>query len=381
MPDWAGGYTSRLFEGFLDFQRMGAPLELHFDQPSGGDLPPMLIDQDWQGDGLLVYRYSARESKAWEKAGIAVVNLSAEMPKGAVCFPRVTVDNHLLGQIGAEHLAALGLHDFAFIHEPNRLYSALRLESMRQAVEKLGGRFHQIDVPASSFPIPSRPLMIENCMRDQILALPRPCGLLAKDDIAAVWAARILRQLGIHCPKEMPLLGISDDIIFCHTTHPPLSSIPYPGRKIGLAATDLLDRMMRGENIAADLWLSLPPDPVVSRESTSHVSLDDKAVSAALNFLRSETPHRSVTVAELSRVAGLSREGLRQRFIATLGHSPKKEIERMRVLIVIDQLRNTENTLETIAFDHGFGGPDEICRIIKRSIGKTPGQIRREARI
>jgi hypothetical protein len=84
-------------------------------------------------------------------------------------------------------------------------------------------------------------------MRQPLEKLPRPCGILTKDDIAAVWTLRILNQLGIRCPDEMPILGISDDIVFCHMMDPPLSSIPYSGKRIGLQAATLLHRMMSGD--------------------------------------------------------------------------------------------------------------------------------------
>jgi len=63
LPDWASSLNSRLFEGLLDFQRTAGSMELHFDQPSGGDLPPVVIDESWNGDGLIVYRHTKREAQ------------------------------------------------------------------------------------------------------------------------------------------------------------------------------------------------------------------------------------------------------------------------------------------------------------------------------
>ncbi len=378
LPDWISGYASRLFEGFLDFQRTGSAMKLHFDQPTGGDIPPYPIGKNWKGDGLLVYRYTAAEARAWQKAGINVVNLSVETPRNSIVFPRVTVDNQALGQLAYEHLANLGLKNFAYMHESSREYSRMRLESFRESVVSNGGNFSVIKVPVSRYPIKTRPTQIDQCIREQLLNLPRPCGLFLKDDIAGVWTSRLLQKLNIKCPEEIALLGISDDIIFCHTTTPPLSSIPYPGRKIGFAAAKLLNALMRGENVPPDHWITLAPGAVVARESTRHVHLDDALVSNALQFLRQETPKRPVSVSELCTTMGISREGLRVRFIKTLGHSPKKEIERLRSQAVIKKLRESEDTLETIAIDHSFAGPDEICRYIKRQTGKTPGQIRNE---
>ncbi|MFD2158071.1 substrate-binding domain-containing protein [Rubritalea tangerina] len=379
LPDWTSGYASRLFEGFLDYCRTQSPFEFHFDHPSGGDIEPSPIDAQWRGDGLLVYRHTKEEAQAWKKAGIPVVNLSAEIPTPTPDFPRVTIDNHALAILAHEHLAALGLRHFAYVHESTRLYSSIRLASFKEQVLKHHGHFHQIDIPASAFPHATRPQQIEKLLRPAIEDLPRPCGILVKDDIAGVWTARLLKSLGIACPQEMPLLGISDDILFCHTTQPPLSSIPYPGRLIGHAAAKLLDSLMQRETIPPETWLTLPPAPIIPRESTHHVTLPDQLVSDALAYIRKASHSRPVHVSELAKHLGVSRESLRQRFITALGHSPKKEIESIRCRLVTEKLRTTDATLDALASEFGFTAADEVCRFVKRLTGQTTSQIRKLA--
>ena len=378
LPEWATGFMLQVFEGLIEFQRTKVRFEMHFDQPSGGDIPPAPIDEHWEGDGLMVMRYTAAEAAAWKKRGISVVNLSTEFLGKVPEFPRVTMNNQHIGSLGAEHLRSLGLRDFAYIHESSRRYSAERLEGFRKAVIDAGGRCHVIEVPASTFPSNKRPERIEKCMLQPLEKLPRPCGIFTKDDIAAVWTLRILDQLGIRCPDEMPLLGVSDDIVFCHMMNPPLSSIPYSGARIGLQAATLLHRMMSGERIPNDYRIEVSPRAVVHRESTRRVMLTDVVVTRALDFLRGQIERRTVQVEELSRQAGVSRELLRQRFQAVLGCSPKEKIEQLRCLHVCDLLRNTNLTLESLAYECGFSGSDEICRFIKRLTGKTPGAVRRE---
>lgn len=378
LPDWATGFGFRLFEGLLDFQRARQAMELHFDQPSGGDLPPAPIDRDWCGDGLLVFRYTQEEAAAWRARGIQVVNLSAEIPGPIPDFPRVTVDNQWVGRVAVEHLEQLGLRNFAYIHESTRSYSAERLQAFREAVTACGGKFHQIDVPASRFEISTRPQRIEQQMLGPLAALPQPCGILAKDDIAAVWTLKALRKLGIRCPDEMPLIGVSDDIVFCHTTDPPLSSIPYPARSIARAAAELLHRMMSGERIPPTHRVVIPPLPIAARESTRRVVLADEVVTRAMEIIRLHSAHGAVSVSTLARTVGVCRENLRQRFQSALGRSPKQEAERLRCNHVCDILRWSDLTLEQIAGKCGFAGPDEVCRFIKRHTGKTPGAVRKE---
>lgn len=378
IPDFATGFAFRLFEGVLDYHRTAVEMDLIFDQPSGGDLPPSPVDENWEGDGLLVYRYTAEECAAWCSRGIAVVNLSAEFPEGPCEVPRVTVDNELVGRRAFEHLSSLGVREFAFIHESTRIYSEERLAGFREAVLKAGGRLHRIDVPASNYEASVRPAMIEEFIRDPLAELPRPCGVFAKDDIAGVWTLRTLRKLGARCPDDFPVIGVTNDVVFCHTTDPPMSSVPYPAKRIGYAAVRLLHRMMGGEQVAGTHREMVPPGEIVARESTRRVVMEDPVMTRAMEMIRAESGTRSLRVDELGRAVGVSRENLRQKFQAALGRSPKQEIERVRSQLVGDLLRRRGDTLEVISEMCGFSGSDDLCRFMKRITGKTPGAHRRE---
>ena len=144
------------------------------------------------------------------------------------------------------------------------------------------------------------------------------------------------------------MLGVSDDVVFCHTTVPAMSSIAYPGRRIGRAAADLLHRMMNREKIPPRHRVTVPPAGLAQRESTGRVILDDPVVTRALDHLRENILRKGISVDALARKAGVSRELLRQKFHAALGRSPKEEIERLRCLRVCDYLHRTNFTLEAI---------------------------------
>lgn len=380
LPEWSTGFAFRLFEGLADFQRQRTPFQLVFNQPSGGDLQPVVIDEHWDGDGLIVFRYTREEGEAWRRRNVAVVNLSNEVPEGGPVFPRVTLNNEKVGEMAAEHLAALGLRDFCYIHESLRDYSRQRMEGFKRGVKACGGRFHCIDVPASAYAEASRAKAIDKLLSGPLSRLPRPCGLFAKDDIAGVRTIEMLGKLGIRCPDEMPVLGVDDDIVFCHTILPQLSSVAYPGRLIGFEAADLLHRMLSGLFSGTQRHLLIDPPGVVCRESTHHVILQDPVVTKALAMIRREIHRRSVHVDELASHCGVSRELLRQRFQSQLGRSPKDEITDLRLRYLIEILGTTDWTLEAIAENCGFAGSENVCRFIKRNTGRTPGEFRRAAK-
>ncbi|BCU76794.1 XylR family transcriptional regulator [Luteolibacter sp. LG18] len=376
LTDWAQGFGNRIYGGILDFIRSGVQFELEFEQPSGGDIEPVKLDKHWDGDGLLVFRYTQEEAEAWSARGIRVVNLSSEEPSKGPVFPRVTMDNQRCGRMAADHLLTLGLKRFAFWHDPNRVYSDERLEGFRQRLAEEGHEVEILSIPSSTFPKNLRARQIEEMGKRQIGRLQPPCGLFAKDDITAVCAIRAARQCGLRVPQDIPVLGVSDDIVYCHATRPPISSLRFPGRAIGQAASELLHRMMCGESFPSDTRIKIPSLGVVVRESTGHVELPDPIVSAALNLIRKSDPKEPLTAEELGRRVGASREALRVRFREALGRTPKEEIDRIRAEHACELLKRTNATLQKIASDCGFNGSDEFCRFFKRVKGVTPGTWR-----
>jgi LacI family transcriptional regulator len=379
LVDWAQGFGNRLYGGILDFLREGHSFEMEFVQPSGGDLQPVVIDENWEGDGLLVFRYTPAEAQAWKKKGIKVVNLSVEHPSKGAVFPRVTLDNIAAGRMAAEHLLGLGLRDFAFLHDSARTYSKERMDGYIRRLAQDGHGCRVLEIPSSSFPPKIRARQIESMAWRLMASLPNPCGLFAKDDISGVTAIRALKQAGMRVPEDVPVLGVSDDIVYCHTTTPALSSIRFPGKKLGRAAAELLFRMMNGEPVPMDTRILIASPGITVRESTGRVELADPVVTRAMNFIR-QCPLDLVIDADLlCREVGASREQVRQRFHATLGRTPKQEIDRVRCERVAELLRRTDWTLERLAEHCGFSGGDELCRFIKRVTGFTPGKIRKGA--
>lgn len=378
LADWSHGYSLRIFRGIVEFTRSGHPLDLVFGHASGGELPDLRIGCDWDGDGLIVFRPRPEEVSSWRKRGIAVINLSSETSIGAQPVPQVTMDNHACGMLAADHLGSLGLRHFAFWHDPHRTYSCERLAGFHEGL--CAARRQPplvVPIPASSFPKKELASRIAASADKALSSLDLPCGLFAKDDIAAIHAIRALQRLGLRVPQDVAVLGVSDDILFCHGSQPPLSSIRFPGRKIGRAAADLLFQLMSGQ-LAHDAphRITIPPAGVVPRESTGRIDLPDPICARALDIIRSIAPKRSLSTEEICRLSGSSREALRLRFHETFGRTIKEMVDQTRIDTVCDMLRHTDWTLDRISEASGFGSGEDLSRFFKRMKGISPGRWR-----
>lgn len=373
--DWTHGFAHRIFAGIVDYLRTGVEWELVYDAPSGFDLPPTPVDADWDGDGLITFRHSAEEAELWRARGVKVVNLSAEATAECEPFARVTLDNEAVAFAAVDHLHNdLGLKELAFWHDPDRIYSCERWEAFERFGRRSGCRVHLVEVPACRHSPEIRAEEIARRAWPQLLRLPKPCGVFAKDDIAATWALRLCRTTGLRCPDDIAVLGVNDDPIFCHTSTPPLSSIRFPGRKIGFVAAELLHRLLTGQ--PADARIRVAPGPLVPRESTGMPDPGDPLVAKALDAIRSAPPHQALSVPDLCQLIGVSRESLRKRMQTTVGTTPKQEIDRVRLMRLKVALVTRDATLEALANEFDFTGAEELCRFFKRLTGTSPGRYR-----
>lgn len=380
--DWMQGFGIRMMEGILDHVRTHhVDWEMMVDRASGGDLPVEPIGADWRGDGLMVFRHTPEEAEAWRARGIHVINLSMEFPPASIPFPRVTVDNRIVGEMAAEHLVSIGLRRLAFWHDADRLYSQERLEHFKRKAHALGCEVQILNIPACIYPMAIRPEKVADAAWKEMSKLTLPCGLFAKDDISAVCALRAAQILGIRCPQDLAIVSVNDDPIYCETSRPALSSIRYPGRLSGQIAAALLQELMDGvRRDDGSIHVRLPPGPLVRRESSGNIEFEDPVVRKALAIIQRESGRQQIAVADLAKRVGVSRELLRQRFHQALGRGPKDEIDLARCAELESRLATSNETLEVLAEETGFSGSDDMSRFFKRMNGRSPGVFRKEFR-
>ncbi|GAB2653484.1 AraC family transcriptional regulator [Nocardia goodfellowii] len=102
----------------------------------------------------------------------------------------------------------------------------------------------------------------------------------------------------------------------------------------------------------------------------------DPAVAAALRAVHAD-PARAWTVPELSARAGVSRATLARRFSATVGEPPLAYLTRWRLLTAAKLLRETGDSLATVARKVGYTSEFAFAKAFKREYGLAPGQYRR----
>ncbi|MFE7740773.1 AraC family transcriptional regulator [Nocardia sp. NPDC057455] len=104
-------------------------------------------------------------------------------------------------------------------------------------------------------------------------------------------------------------------------------------------------------------------------------ALADPVVGTALRLLH-ETPARSWTVADLAAEVGLSRAALARRFTALVGEPPMSYLTSWRIALAADLLRETDQTVGTIARKVGYANAFALSVAFKRLRGTRPSDHR-----
>lgn len=375
MPPWAT-FTRSIFKGVVNYIQRNEKWQIQTLVDSTNEMAPVIIDENWEGDGLILFRFSKEEANSFKERNIPVVNLSAESTgKG---YPSVIPDNLEIGKQAAQHLLTLGLKKFSFWGDPSRKYSNQRGEAFENEILISGFKCINVQLEPDQLPWEGRWVKLRERIAEELHQLPKPIGLLAKDDLLGSNIIRICNEIGIMVPEEIAVMGTNADEVFCQISTPPLSSVAYPGERIGFEAANLLSRMMREEEVQDDHTITIPIREIVPRESTNTFAISDPIITNAVQYIRSMAPIYPVHVSEVAARSPLSLSGFNKHFVQSLGHTPKEEIKRTRLAKVRVMLRNTQKKISLIAREMKFESPEELSRFFKRETGQTPKEYREQ---
>jgi AraC-like DNA-binding protein len=104
-------------------------------------------------------------------------------------------------------------------------------------------------------------------------------------------------------------------------------------------------------------------------------ALTDRQIGSAINAMHAD-PARRWTLADLGRLAGMSRSTFAQRFKQVVGTSPLDYLTRRRMLIAGERLRGTSETVATIAQSLGYESDSAFSTTFKKIMACSPKQYR-----
>lgn len=324
--------------------------------------------------GVIAHIFDRRLARTLSALRRPVINVCGIMPQ--LSFPRIGIDDRLVGELAARHFLDRGLRSFACIGHPEHGASIARELSFRTALLRHGcgsDRYHVN--PAQPFdPTCATPVLGPD-IAAWIKGLPRPTGIFCANDILASQLVEACRQHGVAVPEQVAILGVDNDDLLCGLARPPLSSIALPDQEVGVQAAIHLDRLLQGDKKVLPTPLLLPPLRVVARRSSDLSAIDDAGIAEVCRFIRANA-QRPLSVGEVAVGVGSGRRTLERRFRAALGRGLAEEIRRCHVERAKELLADARLPLATVAMRSGFSSAKQFSTAFRTATGMTPRAFR-----
>lgn len=235
LPELHGDFFSEVIRGVdLAARASGYHLLVSGSHSEAAGMAAVLRALRGRVDGLVVMApdVEAQQVCADLHAAVPVVLLN---PCSDARF-LVTVDNYGGAVAMMRHLGSLGHRRIAFITGPERNADAAeRLRAYRDVMLSLAPRpigtieVHGDFTEASGYA----------AARQLVALAERPSAIFAANDAMAVGALRALRQVEVHVPDDVALVGF-DDIPMAQYLTPPLTTVNVPIAELGRCAFALV---------------------------------------------------------------------------------------------------------------------------------------------
>jgi len=158
----------------------------------------------------------------------------------------VGVDNRKGAYMGTTHIIGCGHRQIGI------LAGFQRLSTMRERLDGFRQALSEFEVPLPKEWVLTSPLSVEGgrqAMR-KLLTLPeRPTAVFINNNLLTLGALLALKELGLHCPEDVGLVGF-DDHPWAAVSDPPLTVVRQPAEKLGRVAAQMLLKLIHGQEVS-----------------------------------------------------------------------------------------------------------------------------------
>ncbi len=369
-------YGRELLRGVALFARTQVNWALlHQEMTLDSEIPSWIESAGVNG---VIARVDAHTIKPLQKLGVPIVDVCCNHKFPGV--PQVDTDNSLVAKLAFDHLWECGFRRFAFCGFRFAAYSEARLNHFRKLTAEAGcplAVYESAGSPSSTLSDLEQAGMWDfEPLSKWITTLERPTGLFVCNDICGQQVLNACQFVEATIPDDIGLIGVDDDDAICMLCDPTLTSIRPHAERVGYRAAELLHEMLSGRYPVHETEC-IPPDSVVERQSTQVFAIEDPELARVCRFIR-QAACDGINVTDVVRFSQISRRPLERRCREILGKTPHELITESQIARVKQLLRETEMTLEQIAFRTGYSHKERLSAVFKRETGGTPGEYREQ---
>lgn len=366
--DAASAWSRGVLMGFAGVANQHDWTVLHYHPTS--DLTWLL--REWNPKVVVLPPWH-RPTPADEAKGRVFITVNGD--RSAEGVASVCLDEIKIGATAATHLLATGLVNFTVFRFDESPFAVARERHFGEQIEAADARF----VPGWGQAGTTATGRGENAAElvRWLKTLPKPCGVFACTDSWARVVARYCQIAQLKIPEDIALVGVDNDVIDCEFATPQLSSVAVPWRQMGAQVAGLVKQAVSGKSIRGKRVV-VEPLEVVARRSSEVLAVNDALVRHAIEWIASRSERR-LTVPEIAKASGVTRQTLERRFRAVLGRTVMQEVRRAHVQAAQRLLSTTDLELLKVARLSGFSSAALLHVAFVRELGLAPGAYRKQA--
>lgn len=373
LVDTSTGWGRRLIRGVAEYADKYGPWDIWLEPH--GQCEKLRLPNGWRGEGVIARLTSQSMVAHLEDFKVPVVNVSSiRIPR--MPFPKVTTDTDSHAEMALTHFRERGITNLGYVGLNNQAYSLDRQHAFQHACEEAHCDFAAYtarEPVRRSAPWTER----QQALQTWLKSTSKPIGILSWDVQRGLDVARAAHHCGLSIPDDVAILCGDDDELLCETNSPPLSGIIVASEQIGREAACVLHKLISGQSPPEEPLL-IKPSGIHGRASTDLLAIDDPDIVAAIRYIRANA-HRPIRVDDVAKAVAVSRRVLERRFHKVLQVTVGEQIARSHIERAKRLLIETDMPVPAVAEASGFGSPEYLSTVFRKTVGLTPFKYRSQA--
>ena len=364
-------YERTFLEGVTEYARTHGPWEFYGQIGNFSPALPMIDPKEADGIIVRVHDKEKIDSIATAKVPVITVPLAPLVSQKNIVM---ITDNDAVGKMAAEYFLDRGFKNFAFLGYNNREWSSDRKDGFAKALKAAG--FDSVDVLETRCELGVHFTLEEQALiADWLKSLPKPAAVFTANDERGLHVITTGKKADIKIPKEVSVLGVDDDIVYCGFCSPQLSSISKSCKKAGYETAEALDDLMNCREVKKK-EIVVQPTHIISRGSTDTVVAEDYEVRHAYNYIKNNYD-KAIQVSDIAKEVLISRRSLERRYRRVMGRTIHDDIRNNRIEHICHFLIEKDISLKQIALSLGHSNVGNMSRYFKQVMGVSPRIYRR----
>lgn len=206
----------------------------------------------------------------------------------------------------------------------------------------------------------------------ELESVPKPCGILAANDMTASSVYAVAQRLGLGIPKDLAIIGVDNDELLCTSLTPSLSSVQMNLTACGRLAIDWL------VNPTDDRIREYGPLAAIRRASTAFARPIGPVLGKALALISLHACEGDFSVDDLAFQVGCSRRYIDRTFREQLHQTALEAIHDVRLARIMTLLGRSDMPIGSIANASGFRTQIALQKFFLRRMGLSMQSWRRK---